>query len=247
MCLIISPNRWCPCGGTSDPIRAESTEESCSSAIRVAMSIASIAICILSTTLFLATDSIIALGVTVALGIATICLWPKRGGGAPLSTPLYQVHHAFEAAIPRPTIYPVPAFRAYPAPERFGPPSYYPDPPIVAYAPPETRVHVGGGGRFAGPAAPPMMAAHVREAHHGEEDRIPVGGHERAAPRYHPPAMVGGGLEPRLAPLPVVHPPIIAPAAEEQRIPVGRRGHVEIGAPLTSGDDRVPVGRGSHR
>ena len=257
-------SRWLPCTETNATVRYEADHSSCSSAMRIALSIASIAIGILSTTLFLATNDLIALGVTVALGIAAICLWPKRGGGGERDLPpqarLLHVHNAFENAFPPPAV---------PYAEPYRDHSFFmPQPPfggVVSYAPSESRVRVGDGRSVMAP----MMGAPTHGIPRGGEDRIPVGTHGREPfhhvapppPHYEAPpigrgiyggmAQSGGGMMgPPQPPHPVVHPrmppPPISNPGGEQRISVGRGGHVGAEPQVLSGEDRVPVGR-SHR
>jgi hypothetical protein len=64
-------------------------------------------------------------------------------------------------------------------------------------------------------------------------------------------AQVRGVIDPSQPPHPVAHPsmppPPIANPGGEQRIPVGRGGHLGTEPQVLSGEDRVPVGRSHHK
>ena len=248
--------RWLPCTGAR--VYYEEDLSGCAYAGRVALSISSIAASVFSAMFFLATNNWLSLGITVALCIAGIALWPKpRGGGWPPSTPQFaRVHDLFGAPLPPApvVIHTAPAYG----------PTYYPPPApfttVVPYAAPESRVRVGDGGWQAIPVAGPILGMPVHGGLLGGEDRIPVGNHGRE-PYHHlaPPAPY-----PEPHPWPAfggMAPPVTRAAAGEERIPVGRSSHGSMGAPpapppvvhppmpvarAAAGEQRISVGRGGH-
>lgn len=235
--------RHIPCIGTQ-VYTWEEDPTPCSSLTRIALGIASIAAAIFSTSIFLATSDMLALGLTVALAISAICLWPKGGAGAP-PPPVVPIIHAFGAAIPR---YPYAQRQTLVAHYPPAPPSFVMQPtvyPGIPVADPERRIQPGDRRRVDFPISSPMMGR--ASPFTGDEDRVRVGDRGRATttqrvgPMMGPPPSVHQGNIP--SPL---YPQLQQQDEGEQRIGVGRGGATRLPSTSSSGDDRIPVGS-SHR
>ena len=231
--------RLLPCVRSDDPVPFDENRPMCCPLARVALSVASIAVAIFTTTLFLATSDILALGLSVAFGIAAIILWPKRGGGGMPPPYIQHVHNTFESTLPfMPQMYPT----HYPSPTSMP----FPLPGMVSYSPPDSRVPVGRGGCTATPGVVFGGGFTPHAADPIGEQRIPVGGR-------------GGAYRP-----PVVHQQFAPPAPprhggyDEQRVPVASHAPTmmpprvpvlppAMGTPTQQyGEQRVPVGPKLH-
>ncbi len=217
MCMRVPCSYHClPCTDGPDPRAHEAPSSCCSPVVRIALSIASIAIGILSTSVFLTTHNIVALGLTVALSVAAICLWPKRNSYPSLPSRVLYSPPPFGAAfLPPQPVYPI----------------VPPPVPMPLFVAPSTDRHVRVGDRM--PVAPPILpftsSAAPFESAHGGEQRIPIHSRERT----------WEGQRSASTPM-ATHSH--AQAAGEQRVNVGRGGHVDLRPP--SDEDRIPIGRG---
>ena len=163
-------SRLFPCLGHSSPSTASDGAGSSPSWWRLALSITSIALGVFAGAAFLATNSLIALGATVGLGVAAICLWPRIGSRpTPPPIPLGPGFVPFGAQLPPPMPMPMPM-------------PFVPPPPMRPVHP-ETRIHPGDRGTpgFA-PMYPPQMPFPVAAQHH-QDQRIHPG--DRQSPGVH--------------------------------------------------------------
>ena len=260
MCTCLPCRSRClPCAsGGYDSAGTEEPLPGSPSVVRIALSVAAVAIGILSTGLFLVTDNLIALGLTVAFGIAAICLWPNqscRSNHPPRpALPLHPTFGApigsvYQAAIPPPAPW-APSPMAMPRAVPISLAPWAPSPlPINLGS--DSRVRVGhSGGNGSGPH-PYLMTPPSLRAGPAEEQRVHVGRHESQAP-FHSPPPSPARSEPAYAPVPPPGFPLSPQRAfvpGEQRIDVGRGGRIgfEPIPPPVSAHMAQHAGRGSRR
>ena len=192
-CLDPWINQAPPLGGAG-VLQHDDQSPSCCSITRTALSVAGIALSIFSTVLYLGTGNLMALGSAILLGIITAIVLSQRNAGARAPQHLPQMTHLFHRAVPAVPIHPIPQpiFQGVP-------------PPMVTYAQPEMRVHVGDHSAFV--AAPPMFQSQVPPTYQRPpvvtrapvgEERVGVRDRSRVAPIFPPPG--SADFQPQLQP-----------------------------------------------